>query len=153
MTSPGDLLLAKLIGTYRREHQRYASARADLGMLSALLGLTILILPVLYLVISSPRAGWSVVIFIFAFSVLGLVSMGRKVWKARKALVRLKTELEDVGMRIACNHSDPYCPALEIIQESACTGNHVLLPIYLGTEFQPKIRGIDFAQYNKLFRI
>jgi hypothetical protein len=111
MSSPGDLLLAKLIAACRRQHERYASARADLRMLSALLGLTILIAPVLYLV-SSPRAGWSGMIFIFAMCVVGLFSMWWKVARAKKALVRLKAELEDVGMRIACNHRDPRFPSL-----------------------------------------
>jgi len=98
--------------------------------------------PLLYLWQRS--ADWSGALFVFALGFAGVLSLWHKMNRSKKELSRLKKELEGVGLRIACNSEDPYEPRIEIIREGENKENHVLLP---------RFQDIDFAHYNRLFRI
>jgi hypothetical protein len=150
MSHPGDLLLNRLINTYQAQHELYRTSRADLRIWGFLVGLTALVAPVFYLVFRP--TDWTTAIFILAIGIAAILSLLWKIAKARKELLRLKAELESVGLRIACNQEEPSFPRLEILREDTGNPCHVLLPAWINQKLRSG-RKIYFEKYDELFRI
>jgi hypothetical protein len=153
MSDAGKLLLNKLINSYKKQHESYKETRSSVRLFYGWLLISVpcmLFLTGLSWAVyefKNPIKEPVLVVLICIVLVVILFRNFCRIHKAKRKLERLKSDLEEVGLRIVCpgtnTRKDRYGELCIIKEEDIDEFDDVI----------PKSKNIDFYKYDIIFRL